>query len=380
MTSSGYPGAGVKGQGEALSAVLRHLGPTLVNPEGAEVVTGFGAYAAVLRLTSDLAVALCTDGVGSKTVIASRMDRYDTIGFDCVAMNVNDLLCVGARPVALVDYLGVHTLDPGRADALLGGLGAAAKEAGIAIPGGEMAQLPSVIGSSGLSGSSGDPRAFDLVGTALGTVHPERLIVGREVTPGDAVIGVESSGIHSNGLSLARRVLLERAGLGLHDRPAPLRRTLGEELLEPTTIYVRGVLDLWDRGIPTRGLVHVTGDGLANLCRLDAPVGYLIHTLPEPPGVFDLIRTAGAVTDADMFTVFNMGVGFVVVTAAGAAGAAIESLASSGYRALVIGETTAEAGVVRIEGRGLKGGMHAGEGFFTPAGSSGGSRSYSDPH
>jgi phosphoribosylformylglycinamidine cyclo-ligase len=365
MTSSGYAGAGVRGQGEALSAVLRHLGPTLANPDGAEVVTGFGAYAAVLRLSPDLAIAVCTDGVGSKTVIASRLDRYDTIGFDCVAMNVNDLLCVGARPVALVDYLGVHTLDPGRAEALLGGLGAAAKEAGVAIPGGEMAQLPSVIGSSGEPGSSEDPRAFDLVGTALGTVHPERLILGREVTPGDAVIGVESSGLPSNGLSLARRVLLERAGLGLEERPAPLRRPLGEELLEPTTIYVRGVLDLWDRGIPTRGLVHISGDGLANLCRLDAPVGYRIHTLPEPPPVFDLIQSAGAIDDGEMFTVFNMGVGFAVVTEADAARAALESLESSGYRALIIGETTSEAGVVRIENRGLRGGMRAGEGFFT---------------
>ena len=367
MRSSGYAGAGVKGQGEALSAVLRHLEPTLVNPEGAEVITGFEAYAAVLRLTADLAVALCTDGVGSKTVIASGLGRYDTIGFDCVAMNVNDLLCVGARPVALVDYLGVHTLDPGRTDALLAGLGAAAKEAGIAIPGGEMAQLPSVIGSRGVVGEDGDPTAFDLVGTALGTVHPERLILGRAVTPGDAVIGLESSGIHSNGLSLARRVLLDRAGLGLTDRPAPLRRTLGEELLEPTTIYVRGVLDLWERGIATRGLVHVTGGGLANLCRLDAPVGYRIHTLPEPPTVFDLIQWAGDVADDEMFTVFNMGVGFAIVTEADAAGAAIESLASSGYRALPIGEVTAEPGVVTIEGRGLRGGMRAGEGFFTRA-------------
>ena len=368
MTASSYSVAGVRGQGEALSAVARHLGPTLPFAEGAEVLTAFGHYAAVLRLAPDLALALCTDGVGSKTVIASALNRYDTIGFDCVAMSVNDLLCVGARPLALVDYLGVHTLDAGRVDALLEGLGAAAKEAGIAIPGGELAQLPSVIGSTGDDSAAGaDPTAFDLVGTAVGTLHPERVIVGRGLSPGDALIGIESSGIHSNGLTLARRTLLRGAGLRLEDRPEALARSLGEELLEPTLIYVRAILDLWDHGLPTPGLAHITGDGLANLCRLEAPVGYRIHTLPEPPALFGLIQAAGAIDDAQMFTVFNMGIGFVIVTPRGEAAAALESLKGSGYRALLIGEVTTEPGVVRVEPRGLHGGLRAGQGYFHSA-------------
>jgi phosphoribosylformylglycinamidine cyclo-ligase len=367
VTGSAYARAGVRGQGDALAAVARHLGPTLGYPQGAEVITGFGAFAAVLRLSRDLAVAVCTDGVGSKTVIAAELDRYSTIAIDCVAMNVNDLLCVGARPLALVDYLAVHTLDRDRADALLTGFGVAAQEAGIAIPGGETAQLPSVIGSGGGPEGEGDPRAFDLVGTAIGTVAPDRVIVGRDVAPGDTVIGVASSGVHSNGLTLARRALEELGGLSLRDVPAPLERTLGEELLEPTTIYVRGILDLWERGIATRGLVHVTGDGLANLCRLEAPVGYRLHNLPPSPPVFDLIRSAGDLDDAEMYTVFNMGVGFVVVTEPDMAAAASASLRASGYTAQVIGEVTGEAGVVVIEELGLRGGIRGGEGFFTRA-------------
>jgi phosphoribosylformylglycinamidine cyclo-ligase len=179
---------------------MRHLGPTLSFPEDAEVLTRFGGYASVLKLTDDLAIAISTDGVGSKTIIATLLDRYDTIGFDCVAMNANDIICVGARPIAMVDYLGVHSLDPRRADEILAGLGDAAKEAGIAIPGGELAQLPEVIGPG--------EKDFDLVGTCIGTVHPDRVVTGTKVEPGDVLIGIASTGIHSNGLTLARRVLL----------------------------------------------------------------------------------------------------------------------------------------------------------------------------
>ena len=167
MNAPSYEDAGVKDQAEALSAVERYLRPTFSFPANGEVLTEFGHYASVVRLTPDLALALCTDGVGSKTIVASALDRYDTIAFDCVAMNVNDLLCVGARPLAMVDYLGVHTLDAGRTDELLGGLGAAAKEAGIAVPGGEVAQLPEVIGSDGRN--PGDPTHVPTRSNAVGS-------------------------------------------------------------------------------------------------------------------------------------------------------------------------------------------------------------------
>jgi phosphoribosylformylglycinamidine cyclo-ligase len=358
MSGSDYTSAGVGGQGEALSSVGRHLGPTLGLPEGAQVLTRFGAYASVVKVSGETAIAISTDGVGTKTLVAAALDRYDTIGFDCVAMNVNDVICVGARPIAMVDYLAVNTLDGRRADELLRGLGAAAKEAAIAVPGGELAQLPEVIGPG--------ERDFDLVGTCIGTAHPDRIVSGADVRPGDALIGIASSGIHSNGLTLARRILLDRGRYRLEDEPEGLGRTLGEELLEPTTIYVRAITALWDAGIETRGLAHVTSDGFANLCRLEASVGYRIEQLPPRPRIFDLIRRGG-VDDAEMFRVFNMGVGFVVVLRQAEARAGLEIIEGAGYRAARIGTVTDEEGAVRIEPAGLVGRMSGGESRFTPA-------------
>ncbi|MDQ3957918.1 MAG: phosphoribosylformylglycinamidine cyclo-ligase [Actinomycetota bacterium] len=359
-----YEQAGVRGQGEALSSIVRHLGPTLGLPDG-DLLTRFGQYASVLRVRDDLAIAITTDGVGSKTLIASALDRYDTIGFDCVAMNVNDVICVGARPLAMVDYLGVHTLDPRRSDEILRGLGAAAKEAGIAIPGGELAQLPEVIGSDG--SVPGDPKAFDLVGTCIGTLRPDELITGTLVTPGDAIIGLRSSGIHSNGLTLARRVLLGDAGFGLEHEVAELGRTIGEELLEPTTIYVRAVTALWDAGVGTPGLVHVTSDGFANLCRLDAPVGYRIEQLPPRPPIFDLVQSTGGIADAEMYPVFNMGIGFVVVVSEIDETAALATLEAAGYDALRIGTVTEATGEVEIVPASLVGTLESGESRFRAA-------------
>jgi phosphoribosylformylglycinamidine cyclo-ligase len=363
MKGEAYERAGVRGQGDALSAIARHLGPTLALPD-ADLLTTFGGYASVLKVSDELAIAISTDGVGSKTIVASALNRYDTIGFDCVAMNVNDVICVGARPIAMVDYLAVHTLDHKRVDQILEGLGAAAKEAGVAIPGGELAQLPEIIGSDGRF--PGDPTAFDLAGTCIGVMNPQRLILGREVEPGDALIGLESSGIHSNGLSLARRVLLADAGYEFHDYLGRLGRTVGEELLEPTRIYVGAARALWDASIETRGLVHITGDGFANLCRLEADVGYTIEELPPVPEIFRLIEDAGGVDAAEMYRVFNMGVGFVIVVPAAAAGPAVECVAGAGYRARRIGTVTTEANVVRIEPAGLVGGMTSGDSGFRP--------------
>ena len=361
---STYEEAGVQGQGDALSSVVRHLGPTLGLPQDAEVLTSFGGYASVVKVSDELAIAITTDGVGSKTIVAAALDRYDTIGFDCVGMNVNDVICVGARPIAMVDYLGVHTLHPGRSDEILRGLGAAAKEAGIAVPGGELAQLPEVIGSDGHV--QGDERAFDLVGTCIGVVHPDRIITGATIAPGDALIGLRSSGIHSNGLTLARKVLLDRGGYGLRDKIPRLGRTLGEELLEPTGIYVRAATALWNSGIETKGLVHVTSDGFANLCRLEAEVGYAIQELPSPPAIFGLIQEAGDVAAAEMYRVFNMGVGLVVVVAEQDSEAAIGGARGLGYEAQRIGTVTDEVGIVRVEPASLVGGMAGGSSHFEP--------------
>jgi len=361
---STYEKAGVQGQSDALSSVVRHLGPTLGLPQDGAVLTSFGGYASVVKVSDDLAIAITTDGVGSKTIVAAALDRYDTIGFDCVAMNVNDVICVGARPIAMVDYLGVHTLHPGRADEILRGLGAAAKEAGIAIPGGELAQLPEVIGSDGTT--PGDERAFDLVGTCIGVVNPARLVTGAEIQAGDVLIGLSSSGIHSNGLTLARKVLLEQAGYGLDDEIPRLGRTLGDELLEPTEIYVRAATALWSSGIETKGVAHITSDGFANLCRLDAPVGYTIEELPPAPAIFGLIEEAGRVAAAEMYRVFNMGIGLVVVVGEADSEAAIACVRGRGYEARRIGAVTGDSGTVRVEPARLVGGMADGASHFAP--------------
>lgn len=360
MTSS-YESSGVRGQGDALSAVVRHLGPTISLP-GLDSLTTFGHYASVIKLTDDLALAFSTDGVGSKTIIAAKLGRYDTIGFDCVAMNVNDIICVGARPVAMVDYLGVHTLDGGRTEEILRGLGAAAKEASIAIPGGELAQLPEVIGSDGKT--PGDETAFDLVGACIGTLRPEELVLGADVQPGDVMIGIASSGIHSNGLTLARRVLLDHAGFRLDEYVHELGRTVGEELLEPTEIYVRAMTALWDEGIRPTGMAHITSDGFTNLCRLDNGLGYRITRLPEIPAVFRLIAERGGIGPEEMYRVFNMGIGFIAIVPPGQAGRAVDLIIGAGYDARPIGVVTEDEGVVELEPAGLRGTLADGESSF----------------
>lgn len=356
-----YEASGVRGQGEALSAVERHLGPTLQLPWG-RLLTRFGHYATVIEIEPDVrALAVTTDGVGSKTLVASALDRYDTIGFDCVAMNVNDILCVGARPYLMVDYLGVHTLDERRTEETLRGLAAAAQEARIAIPGGELAQLPEIIGSDGKV--AGDETAFDLVGTCVGFLHPKELVLGRDVQPGDALLGLHASGIHSNGLTLARRVLLRDGRLTLDSYVDELGCTIGEELLRPTRIYVRAIDALWNQGISTHGLVHVTGDGFGNLARLEADVGYRIEILPETPPIFRLIQEIGHVPDEEMYRVFNMGIGMVAVVAPDDVERAVTCLEHYDVTVTRLGSVVRDPGIW-IEPAGLVGGMVDGDSGF----------------
>lgn len=361
--SSDYGSSGVRGQGEALSVVERLLGPTLDLPWG-RLLTRFGHYATVVEIEPDArAIAVTTDGVGSKTLVASAMDKYDTIGFDCVAMNVNDILCVGARPYLLVDYLGVHTLDERRTEQILTGLAEAAREARVAVPGGELAQLPEVIGSDGKA--PGDETAFDLVGTCVGFMHPKELVLGQDVQPGDVMLGLHSSGIHSNGLTLARRVLLRDGGYELDQHIDDLGCTVGEELLRPTEIYVRAVDALWTEGVATHGLVHITGDGFANLERLDAEVGYRIEELAPIPPIFDLIQRVGDIEAAEMWRVFNMGVGLVVIVSSDDVDRAEATLRKSGVGVTTIGRVVQEPGIA-IEPARLKGEMEDGESVFRP--------------
>ena len=243
---------------EALVGVLRTIDPG----RPSRSVLPSGHYAAVLEVAPNLGVALCADGVGSKVIVAEQARRFDTIGIDCVAMNVNDLVCVGAEPLALLDYLAVERADPAMLEGIARGLRAGAEAAGVEIPGGELAQLPEL-----LRGHP-SPYGFDLAAAAFGTVALDAVVTGAECAPGDALIGLPSSGIHSNGLTLARRALLEDDGLDLDDRPAELGgASVADALLEPTTIYVRAILDLLRSvdGYPTNRTERVeTPEGLAS--------------------------------------------------------------------------------------------------------------------
>jgi phosphoribosylformylglycinamidine cyclo-ligase len=306
-----------------------------------------GHYASVMKLPGGLApnagVALATDSVGSKVIVAEQTGRFDTIGIDCVAMNVNDLICVGAEPIALLDYIAVEEAEPAMLAAIGQGLAVGAADAGVEIPGGEICQVPEV-----LQGHP-SPYGFDLVGSAFGAVALDAILDGAATVPGDVMIGLPASGIHSNGVTLARRALLGDGGFSFDDTPAALRGdSIADVLLEPTAIYVRAALALLRSDIDVHGYAHITGGGLMNLRRIGRGVGYRVtEPLPVPP-VFDLISQSAGVSPADMWEVFNMGCGFVVMVPADQASAAVELLAGFHKGARVIGAITAEDGVVEL--------------------------------
>jgi phosphoribosylformylglycinamidine cyclo-ligase len=309
-----------------------------------------GHYASVLALDRRTAIAICTDGVGTKLIVAEQADRYDTVGIDCVAMNVNDLVCVGAEPIAMVDYVAVERADTAMLAALGEGLRKGAEQARVEIPGGELAQVPEM-----LRGHP-SPRGLDLVGTAFGVVDRDRIVTGELVSAGDAVIGLPSSGVHSNGFTLARRALLDQGGLALDDTHPSIGRPLADELLEPTAVYVRAAVELLGSSLAVHGLAHITGDGFLNLLRLTPDVGYRIDEPLPPQPVFEVIQQCGAVADAEMWEVFNMGTGMCCTVAADDADAAVRMLSKHHPGTRVIGEVTGDAGVVRLPSVGLTGG------------------------
>ena len=309
-----------------------------------------GHYASVLRVAPGLGIALTTDSVGSKVIVAEQLGRFDTIGIDCVAMNVNDLICVGAEPLALLDYVAVEQIDASRLEQLGFGLRAGAELAGIEIPGGEVCQLPEVIRGHP------SPYGFDLVGSAFGTVALERIVDGRRCRPGDAVIGLPASGVHSNGLTLARRALLGDGGLELDAAPPELDgQSVGEALLEPTTIYVRAILELLADKVSVHGLAHITGGGVLNLLRIGSGIGYEISAPLPSPAVFGLVAARGAVSMAEMWGVFNMGCGFCVIVPGEQAAAALDVLGPRHPGAAVIGRVSDRAGTVALTSLGLEG-------------------------
>jgi phosphoribosylformylglycinamidine cyclo-ligase len=355
MAEGTYARAGVDQSlaGSAVSALVEVLAGIDTGRERRTALAS-GHYAAVLRLDDTRGLALACDGVGTKVIVAEQLGRLETVGIDCIAMNVNDVICVGADPIAVLDYIAVEEAAPAALEQIAVGLRRGAEEAGVEIPGGELAVLPELIRGHP------SPRGFDLLGFCVGLVELERMITGRRIEPGDAVIGLPSSGIHSNGLTLARRVLdnLEEEVDG---------QTVGELLLEPTAIYVRAIRELVASEIDVRGLAHITGDGFLNLLRLEASVGYRIDSPLPVPSVFDLIAERGAVEPAELYEVFNMGCGFCCVVPVGDAEAAVELLAARHPGTAVIGRTTTAAGVVELPRQRLRGSREGFEAAETQA-------------
>jgi phosphoribosylformylglycinamidine cyclo-ligase len=313
---------------DAVRALVRSL-ERIDTGKPSRVVPLPGHYASVLRLDERMGLALSTDTVGTKMVVAERLGRYDTIGIDCVAMNVNDVICVGAEPIAMLDFILTERADPEICGELGVGLARGAELAGVEIPGGEIAQVGDIVSGQELGGS------------CVGLVALDSIVTGAAVMPGDPVIGLPSSGLHSNGYTLARSAL---ADVPLDDER--LGRPLGDVLLEPTEIYVRPVLELLRSDIEVRGLAHITGEGFDNLLRLEAEVGYEIDDPLPVPAVFDLIQELGGVSAAEMREVFNMGCGFCCVVAAGDETAALELLRGHYPHAKRVGRASDRPGEV----------------------------------
>ena len=307
-TPSQYEQSGVSSRGAegALSGLLEHVLPTRKFSERYPLAADIGYFANVIDIGNGQGIAFGTDGVGTKIIVAELMDRYDTIGIDCVAMNVNDLICVGARPVSMVDYIGCSFTDE-RIFAEIGkGLAEGARQGEISISGGEISQIREII------------NGVDLIGACIGHVSLDRVNTGKGIQPGNLIVGLAASGVHSNGLTLARRLLLgETLGeqkKNVHKYEERLGRTRGEELLEPTRIYVKPVMEMLDADLDLKAMVHITSGGFSNLNRVENDnIRFVIDPLPPVPEVFKLIQDLGEVSDAEMYEVFNMGIGFCVI-------------------------------------------------------------------
>ncbi len=268
-----------------------------------KITGGFGHYSGLITIGNNV-LALHTDGVGTKVLVAQQMKCFDTIGIDCIAMNVNDIICTGAQPFAFVDYIGLKKVNDELVKEVMKGLIAGAKAARIAIVGGETSIVPEL-----LAGDAGE--TFDLSGTAIGMTKNNNLILGNKIKIGDTILGVESSGLHSNGYTLARKVLSKYS---LSEIPEFITKTVGEELLTPTRIYVQPIMELLkNRKIPIHGLAHITGGSFTKLKRLNNKVRYNLFDLSPPQGIFKQLQKDGIIDLKEMYKTFNMGIGLCII-------------------------------------------------------------------
>jgi phosphoribosylformylglycinamidine cyclo-ligase len=393
---STYAAAGVDEEREqnAFARVMRPwLARTAVRSPMVTSISGLssGYFATLMHVPPGPPLALTTDGVGTKILLAREANKWEPVGIDCVANNVNDLICVGAVPLALLDYVAIDRIDEGVLDEIARGLFLGAELAGIAIPGGEIAQIGAMLAST----EGGGPM-LDLVGTAIGALPARKPrqqgqpgqagqltaagqatataqsgqggqggqqgqawrvpVDGSAVRPGDVVIGLPSSGLHSNGYSLARHALFLKGGMNLYDQVPGTGRRLADALLQPTRVYVKAAESLWAAGITPRGLAHISGGGLLNLARLAADVSYELDAMPAPSEIFTLIAERGQIPPATMYATFNMGLGFCVVVAKTDQQVAMAALKEAGEDPIRVGWVTSRPGrTVSIPAAGLLG-------------------------
>lgn len=343
--SEAYKQAGVDiaAGNEAVERMKKHVKKTF-RPE---VLTDIGGFGALFGLNKDKyeepVLVSGTDGVGTKLKIAFAMDKHDTIGIDAVAMCVNDIVVQGAEPLFFLDYLACAKVEPEKIEAIIKGISDGCLQSGCALIGGETAEMPGMY--------QGDE--YDIAGFTVGIVDKKKIIDGKSIQPGDVVLGLASSGIHSNGFSLVRRLLLDQAGYSLNDTLSELEgKKLGDVVIEPTRIYVKSVLELINR-VTVKGMAHITGGGfIENIPRVlpeCVNVDIEMGSWPIQP-IFKLMQAKGSISDRDMFTTFNMGVGMVVVVGADQAEEALRAAKELGEDAYIIGKVTSGSKIVTFGG------------------------------
>ena len=340
-----YKSAGVdiEAGNEAVRRIQLHTAAT----HSPAVLTGVGSFGTLFSLRDAIAgmddpvMVQSTDGVGTKTLVSVMAGRYEDLGRDLVAAVAGDIAVMGARPLTFLDYLGFHKTDPAIVEELVRGMSLACAEAGIALVGGETAEMPSVY-------AEGD---LDVVGFVTGVVDRQKVITGERIVAGDVLYGVRSSGLHTNGWSLARKLLFEVAGHGIHDAPAALGgATLADVLLAPHANYVAPIRRALDSGIPIKGMAHITGGGvMENVPRiLPAGLGATIDRATwRPQPIFALMQALGSIDDKEMHTVFNMGVGLVMIGAPGLLPQLAEAMVP--FEVWELGEVRAGTHGVRLE-------------------------------
>jgi len=329
---------------------VERIKPLVERTRRPEQIGGIGGFGALFQL--DLTrfrqpvLVSGTDGVGTKLAVAHKANRHDTIGIDAVAMCVNDILVSGAEPLFFLDYLAVGRLDPKQAEAVVAGVAEGCYQAGCALAGGETAEMPGFY----------KPGEYDIAGFAVGAVDRDKIIDGKSIVPGDVLVGIPSSGLHSNGYSLTRKIVFDIAGMKLEDYVEEWQCTVADELLRPTRIYVKLVLqllkDMVAAGVEIKGMSHITGGGLLENPNRVLPAGTALElhygSWPVLP-VFKWLQEKGQVETMEMLRTYNMGIGFSFYVAAKDAPVLIAALRDMGEEAWIIGEVVVGSGEVKVK-------------------------------